>query len=154
MNVRTIVAATCAVIAIPDYVSAREPEAEAGAGLGTERGAPQFDRPIPNIHGKSLAVMEVDYPPGCASSPSMHTKSGFIYGFVLSGEIEARVNEGEARIYRTGESWSAPPTAPRSINRNASETSPAKLLAVFVVDPDDTADGIRQVDQEMMAVLA
>jgi hypothetical protein len=42
------------------------------------------------------------------------------------------------RIYRAGESWSAP-GAIHSISRNASKTAPAKLLAVFVLDTNDKA---------------
>ncbi len=49
------------------------------------------------------------------------------------------MNDGEARIYRTGESWSEAPGASHSINRNASKTDPAKLPAVFVLDTNDKA---------------
>ena len=56
---------------------------------------------------------------------------------MISGAIESKVNDGETRIYRAGESWSEPPNATHSISRNASRTQPAKLLAVFVVDTND-----------------
>ncbi|MEZ2130777.1 MULTISPECIES: cupin domain-containing protein [unclassified Sinorhizobium] len=98
---------------------------------------PQFDQAIPNIPGKSLVVVEVDYAPGAASPPHTHAKSAFIYAYVLSGEVESKVNDSETRIYKAGESWSEPPRAIHSISRNASKTKPAKLLAVFVVDSDD-----------------
>jgi quercetin dioxygenase-like cupin family protein len=42
-------------------------------------------------------------------------------------------------IYRAGESWSEPPGAIHLISRNASNAEPAKLLAVFVLDPNDNA---------------
>jgi quercetin dioxygenase-like cupin family protein len=103
----------------------------------TETVAPKFNQAIPNIPGKSLIVVEVDYAPGAASPPHTHAKSAFIYAYVLSGEIESKVNDGETRIYKAGESWSEPPNATHSISRNASKTEPAKLLAVFVVDSDD-----------------
>ena len=83
--------------------------------------------------------MEVDYAPGAASAPHTHAKSAFIYAFVISGAIESKVNDGETRIYRAGESWSEPPNASHWISRNASRTQPAKLLAVFVVDTNDKA---------------
>ena len=57
--------------------------------------------------------------------------------YVISGAIESKVNDGETRIYRAGESWSEPPGAIHSISRNASKTEPAKLLAVFVLDTND-----------------
>lgn len=87
--------------------------------------------------GKSLIAVEVDYAPGAASPAHRHAGSAFIYAYVLSGEIESKVNDGETRIYKAGESWSEPPGAIHSISRNASKITPAKLLAVFVVDSDD-----------------
>jgi quercetin dioxygenase-like cupin family protein len=105
----------------------------------TETVTPKFEQAIPNIPGKSLVTLEVEYAPGAASVPHTHAKSAFIYAYVISGAIESKVNDGEARIYRAGESWSEPPGATHSISRNASKTEPAKLLAVFVVDSDDKA---------------
>jgi quercetin dioxygenase-like cupin family protein len=96
-----------------------------------------FEADIPNIPGKSLIAVEVDYAPGAASVPHTHAKSAFIYAYVVSGAIESKVNDGETRIYREGESWSEPPGAVHSISRNASKTEPAKLLAVFVLDTND-----------------
>lgn len=98
-----------------------------------------FAAPIPNIPGKSLIAVEVDYAPGAASAAHRHAATGFIYAYVVSGAIESKVNDGETRVYHAGESWSEPPDATHSISRNASTTEPAKLLAVFVVDTDDTA---------------
>jgi quercetin dioxygenase-like cupin family protein len=92
---------------------------------------------IPNIPGKSLTVNEVTYGPGEASPAHTHAKSAFIYAYVISGAIESKVNEGETRIYHAGEGWTEPPGAIHSISRNASQTEPAKFLAVFVVDTND-----------------
>ena len=97
----------------------------------------KFEAPIPNIPGKSLLAVEVDYAPGAASPSHTHAKSAFIYAYVISGAIESKVNDGETHIYRAGESWSESPGAIHSISRNASKTEPAKLLAVFVLDTND-----------------
>ncbi|MXS85472.1 cupin domain-containing protein [Nitrosomonas sp. HPC101] len=96
-----------------------------------------FQQAIPNIPGKSLIVVEVEYAPGAASVPHHHAQSAFIYAYVLKGAIESQVNDEEARIYQAGQSWSEAPGALHSISRNASQTEPAKLLAVFVVDSSD-----------------
>jgi len=131
MKIRTILAATCAavVFSMAGTVSAHDGEAV----------AKNFEAAIPNLPGKSLIAVEVDYGPGAASPPHTHAKSAFIYAYVVSGAIESKVNDGETRIYRTGESWSEAPGATHSISRNASKTVPAKLLAVFVVDTNDKA---------------
>ena len=105
----------------------------------TETVTPNFSHAVTNIPGKSLVAVEVLYPPGGASAPHSHAKSAFIYAYVLSGAIESKVNDGETRIYRAGESWSEPPGAIHSISRNASKTEPAKMLTVFVVDTDHGA---------------
>ena len=96
-----------------------------------------FNQLIPNIPGKSLIANEIDYAPGQATPPHMHAKSAFIFAYVISGAIESKVNDGETRVYHAGESWAEPPGAIHSISRNASQTEPAKLLAVFVVDTND-----------------
>ena len=134
MKIRTIIAAaTSAALAfsMAGAVSAHDGKAQTVTK--------NFETAIPNIPGKSLIAVEVDYAPGAASAPHTHAKSAFIYAYVVSGAIESKVNDGETRIYRAGESWSEPPGATHSISRNASKTEPAKLLAVFVLDTNDKA---------------
>jgi quercetin dioxygenase-like cupin family protein len=81
----------------------------------------------------------VDYPPGGASPSHVHAKSAFIYGYIVSGAIESKVNDGPKRVYRAGESFYEPPGSSHPVSRNASTTEPAKLLAVVVHDTDDRA---------------
>lgn len=102
-----------------------------------EKVTPNFEHKIPNIPGKSLIALEVDYPPGGASIPHTHAKSSFIYAYVVEGNIESKVNNEKPKIYQAGQSWFEEPGAVHSISRNVSKTKPAKLLAVFVVDTDD-----------------
>jgi len=137
MKIRTIIAATCAVLAFSMAGSMAGP-ASAHDGEA-ETVTKNFEAAIPNVPGKSLIAAEVDYAPGAASPSHTHAKSAFIYAYVISGAIESKVNDGETRICKAGESWSEPPNARHSISRNASKTEPAKLLAVFVVDSDDKA---------------
>lgn len=131
MKLRAIVAATCIAVAVPASIAAHSAQSVTVV--------PKFDQVIPNIPGKSLIAVEVDYAPGQASRPHTHAKSAFIYAYVISGEIASKVNDGETRVFKAGESWSEPPGATHSISRNASKTKPAKLLAVFVVNSGDKA---------------
>jgi quercetin dioxygenase-like cupin family protein len=105
---------------------------------GTEKVTPALQQSIPNIPGKSLIAVVVDYPPGAASPSHLHAKSAFIYAHVISGSIESQVNDGPKQILHAGESFYEPPGARHTVSRNASKTQPAKLLAVFVVDTGDT----------------
>lgn len=137
---RGVIAALCAAA-----LSLAAPAARAHGG--GERVAVNFEEAIPNIPGKSLVAVEVAYAPGAASAPHLHAKSAFIYAYVVSGAIESKVNDGPARVYRAGQSWSEPPGASHSISRNASRTEPARLLAVFVVDSGDKALTVPVADQ-------
>jgi quercetin dioxygenase-like cupin family protein len=132
MTIRTIIGAASAVIAIAIAASASAYDVGDKVTLN-------FQQAIPNIPGKSLIAVVVDYPPGGASVPHTHAKSSFIYAYVISGSIESKVNDGPTRIYTAGEGWSEPPGASHPISRNTSKTAPAKLLAVFVVDTDEKA---------------
>jgi len=98
-----------------------------------------FSHPISNIPGKSLVAVEVSYPPGGASAPHHHSDSAFIYAYVVSGQIASQVEGQPEHIYRAGECWYETPGAHHLISRNSSNTEPAKLLAVFVVDTEDNA---------------
>ena len=129
---RTIIAAA-AIGAITTAIAGPVPAHDAER----ESVTPKFGQAIANIPGKSIRVVEVDYAPGASSLTHTHATSAFIYAYVLSGEVESKVNDGETRRYKAGESWFEAPGAVHSISRNASDTVPAKLLAVFVVDTDD-----------------
>ena len=50
----------------------------------------------------------------------------------------SRVDDGPVRVYRAGDSFHEDPGSRHSVSRNASQSEPAKLLAVFVVDTGDT----------------
>ena len=126
MNIKAVIIAACLAVATPATTQS----------LG-EAITPNFKQAIPNIPGKSLVALVVDYAPGGASRSHTHAKSAFIYAYVVSGAIESQVNDEPKRFYRAGESWYETPGAHHAVSRNASATEPAKLLAVFVVDTDD-----------------
>jgi quercetin dioxygenase-like cupin family protein len=91
-------------------------------------------RPIPDISGKRLVSILVDYPPGTSSVPHRHAASAFIYAYVLSGEIRSQVNDEAVRVYKQGEWWFENPGSRHLVSANASKTRSASLLAVFIVD--------------------
>jgi quercetin dioxygenase-like cupin family protein len=95
------------------------------------------DRPIPNVTGKRLVSVVVHYPPGASSVPHRHARSAFIYAYVLSGEIRSQVDDESVRVYRAGETWFENPGAHHRVSANASDTEPARLLAVFIADTAD-----------------
>jgi quercetin dioxygenase-like cupin family protein len=97
-----------------------------------------YDQPLPNVPGKSVRGVLVEYEPGGTSPAHVHAKSAFIYATVLEGAIRSKVNDGPEKTYRAGENWSEFPGDHHAVSANASATEPARLLAVFVVDTAET----------------
>lgn len=93
-----------------------------------------FDRELPNVAGKSLRAVLVEYGPGAASPSHRHPPSAFIYATVLEGEIRSQVNDAPEHVYKAGESWTEVPGDHHKVSANASATKPARLLDIFVVD--------------------
>jgi quercetin dioxygenase-like cupin family protein len=96
-----------------------------------------YDQVLPNVPGKSIRGVMVEYEPGGFSAAHMHPVSAFIYATVLEGAIQSQVNDGPVITYRAGESWSENPGDRHRVSANASDTEPARLLAVFVVDTSE-----------------
>jgi quercetin dioxygenase-like cupin family protein len=97
-----------------------------------------YQHELPNVPGKSIKGVLGEYGPGGSSPGHMHPKSAFIYATVLEGAIRSQVNDGPVTTFKTGESFSELPGDRHSVSANASEAQPAKLLAVFVVDTNET----------------
>jgi quercetin dioxygenase-like cupin family protein len=93
-----------------------------------------YEHELPNVTGKSMKGVLVEYGPGGFSSAHTHPNSAFIYATVLEGAIRSQVNDGPVKVYKAGENFSEMPGDRHGVSENASETKPAKLLAVFVVD--------------------
>jgi quercetin dioxygenase-like cupin family protein len=98
---------------------------------------PAFQHRISNVPGKSLVALVVNYPPGGRSLAHHHASSAFIYAYVLTGAIKSGLDGEPPQIYRAGESFHEEPGAYHQISENASESEPASLLAVFIVDTED-----------------
>jgi quercetin dioxygenase-like cupin family protein len=97
-----------------------------------------YQHELPNVPGKSMKGVLVEYGPGGYSPGHTHAKSAFIYATVLEGAIRSQVNDGPVTTYQAGQNFSELPGDRHGVSANASKTKPAKLLAVFVVDTKDT----------------
>jgi quercetin dioxygenase-like cupin family protein len=97
-----------------------------------------YEHELPNVPGKSVKGVLVEYGPGGYSPGHTHPQSAFIYATVLEGAIRSQVNDGPVTTYKAGQSFSELPGDRHAVSANASETQPARLLAVFVVDTNET----------------
>jgi len=123
--------ASLAVLLDLAVASAQAQTPQAGAAAPRP---PVFRRDLPNVSldGWEITVNHVDYPPGRVGQPHQHR--GFLFAYVLEGSVIAQViGEGvsdEVRTYRVGEMFYEPIGATHQVSRNASETQPARLLAI------------------------
>ena len=107
------------------------------AGAKSAKVTMVYEHPLPGVPGKSMKGVVVEYGPGGYSPPHRHAKSAIIYATVLEGSVRCQVNDGEVKVYRVGENWTELPGDHHGVSANASDTVPAKVLAVFVVDDAD-----------------
>jgi len=109
-------------------------QAEAGHG---DKVTMLFEQPLPNVPGKSIKGVLVEYEPGGTSPAHTHAHSAFIAATVLEGAIKSQVNDGPVTVYKAGETFYEKAGDHHGVSENASKTAPAKLLAVFVVDTNE-----------------
>ena len=94
---------------------------------------PVYQHALPGIPGKSVKGVLVEYGPA-ATRLRIRTRSRRSSSQPSSRERSAvRSTTGRKKTYRTGEL----PGDHHRVSANASETRPAKILAVFVVDDQD-----------------
>ena len=129
--IRTLLCATALVLA--SVAAATAHDTNSGENVKVV-----YDQPLPNVPGKSLKGVLVEYAPGGTSPAHTHPNSAFIYATVLEGAITSQVNNGPVTVYHAGENFSEYPGDHHAVSENASKTERAHLLAVFVVDTNET----------------
>jgi len=90
----------------------------------------QHDLPDVNLDGWSVTAVEVNYPPG-GTSPA-HRHPGITIVYVLEGEIRSKVGDGPEKTYSPGQMFLETPGQLHGVSRNASDTKPAKFLALLL----------------------
>jgi quercetin dioxygenase-like cupin family protein len=109
------------------------------AGSREEQGKPapaktifQHDLPEVTLKGWSATAVEVTYQPGESSPPHRHP--GITIAYVLEGEVRSKVGDQPEQTYTAGQMFLETPGELHAVSRNASETLPAKLLAVLLAE--------------------
>jgi quercetin dioxygenase-like cupin family protein len=88
---------------------------------------------LPNVPGKTITAVVVNYAPGGKSGKHRH--AGSVLAYVLSGAIRSENSAtGPSKVYKAGESFFEPPGSEHLVSENASTIEPASLLAIFVAD--------------------
>lgn len=77
-----------------------------------------------------MTVSEVDYAPGRVGQAHRH--AGFVLAYVLEGSIVTRISGQPETTYTVGQMFYEPPGSTHEVSKNASQTEPAKLLALIL----------------------
>jgi quercetin dioxygenase-like cupin family protein len=140
MNRRILLPFALAMVAgfvVPWQADAVDKDAKSKLAGDKSKVSIVYDHKLPNVPGKSIKGVLVEYAPGGSTPCHYHPKSAFIYATVLEGEIKSQVNDGPIVTYKKGENFSENPGDKHGVSENASKTKPAKLLAVFVLDTSE-----------------
>jgi quercetin dioxygenase-like cupin family protein len=106
-------------------------EANAQSGPSAQSNVnPVFKHDLPNLtmDGWEVNVSHVDYSPGRVGAAHKHP--GFTLAYVLQGAVVARVTGQAERTYKAGEMFYEGPGDVHEVSKNASQTEPARLLAL------------------------
>ena len=93
---------------------------------------PVFKHDLPNLtmDDWEVTVSYVDYAPGRVGA--VHHHAGFVLAYVLEGTVVAKISgQGEERTYTAGQMFYEQPGATHEVSKNASQTEPARLLAMI-----------------------
>jgi len=88
---------------------------------------------IPEFPGHEVMMLTLDIPPGGGSMPHRHP-GHHIFGYVLEGAYKVKLDDGAEKTLTAGETFYEAPGQLHAVSRNASETAPAKVLAVILAE--------------------
>ena len=100
---------------------------------------PVFKGDLPNLtmDGWEVTVSHVDYAPGRVGA--VHHHAGFVLAYVLEGTVITKISgQGEEKTYTAGQMFYEQPGATHEVSKNASQTQPAKLLAMIFAKKGST----------------
>jgi quercetin dioxygenase-like cupin family protein len=91
---------------------------------------PLMTKALPELPGKEVQMITVDYPPGSVDPVHRHDAHAFVY--VLEGSIVMQVKGGKEVTLTRGQTFYEGPNDVHVVGRNASKTEPARFVVVFV----------------------
>ena len=91
---------------------------------------PIMQKDLPDMPGKEMLMLSVEYPPGAVEHVHRHDASAFVY--VLEGTIVEGVRGGKEVTLTPGQAFYEGPDDVHTVGRNASATKPAKFVVVLV----------------------
>jgi quercetin dioxygenase-like cupin family protein len=87
-------------------------------------------RVLPQGDFREVEAVMIDLPPGAAAPRHRHDVA--VMAYVLEGTVENQFDGGTVQIHKTGDSWWEAPGTVHDTARNASPTTRARLLVVYI----------------------
>lgn len=91
---------------------------------------PLMQKDLPDLPGKEMLMLSVEYPPGTVEHIHRHDAHAFVY--VLEGTIVEQVRGGKEATLTPGQTFYEGPDDVHTVGRNASTTTPARFIVVMV----------------------
>ena len=117
--VLAVVGAVAGLLALTGNLTTQEPTV-----------TPLLAKALPDIPGKEVLVITVEYGPGGADPVHRHNAHGLVY--VLEGSVVMQLKGGQPVTLTAGQSFYEGPDDVHLVDRNASSTRPAKFLVVLI----------------------
>jgi quercetin dioxygenase-like cupin family protein len=114
---------TVTLMAQQPRVTPRAPEAKV---------TPLMSKDLPELLGKEVEMITVEYPPGSIDPIHRHNAHAFVY--VLEGSIMMQVKGGKEVTLTPGQTFYEGPDDVHIVGRNASSTRPAKFVVLLIKD--------------------
>ena len=92
--------------------------------------SPLMLKDLPDVSGREMLMLAVDYPPGCVEHIHRHDGDAFVY--VLEGSIVMGVRGGKEVTLTPGQTFYEGPDDVHTVGRNASTTKPAKFVVILL----------------------
>ena len=92
---------------------------------------PVFQHDLPNLtmDDWQVTVSEISVPPGRVGRPHRHP--GFVLVYILEGTMITKISGQPETTYKAGQMFMESPGSTHEVSRNASDTQPAKFLALI-----------------------
>lgn len=122
----TIAAAWAGALFAPLLAAAAEPS--------TRGVVPVFTQELPplSLDGWKMTAVEVTYAPG--QLDRAHKHPGFVFGYVIEGDLRFQVDGGEETTYHAGQMFYEKPGSVHRVSANASATKPCRFLAMVFAE--------------------
>jgi quercetin dioxygenase-like cupin family protein len=93
---------------------------------------PLMSKDLPELPGKEVSMITVEYPPGSVDPVHRHYAHAFVY--VLEGSIVMQVKGGKEVTLTPGQTFYEGPDDVHLVGRNASTTELAKFVVLLIKD--------------------